>query len=237
MKGVLIGCGVVLAIVVIVFVVIGYFGVKFVKDIGQDMLVFKETFQELNSKYPFEAPEDGLIRSGQYGQWMDVRKDMQGSIAGFDSLMQDFSLKSFQKIKDHTLNLVQDLTATLDTVGISPNEYLWISRQVAGALQSGDIRYDPDLQEIATAFDELMEREDDHGNRTNMRDLGVPVTSEQIAQIKGLIRTDKEAFLNTLKVFYADMAVYGFMHFEGEEEAQEEQESDIACVPGMLCAQ
>jgi len=228
MKGVLIGCGVLLAIVVIVFVVIGYFGVKFVKDIKEDMVVYQESFEELNEKYPFEEPVNGLIGSGQFQRWLHVREKMTSSIAGYDTIAQHFSLKTIRKFKQHTLSIVEDLVSTLDSVGLSPKEYIWMSRQTAGALRSGDIRYDPELRDIASAFDEMTEKEGSSGNRTNLDDLAVPVTSEQIDRIAFLIRSEKEIFLETIKVFYADMAIFGFMNMEFVPQKDEGEETGQA---------
>ncbi|MBN2103974.1 hypothetical protein JW835_08040 [bacterium] len=232
MKNVLIGCGVILAIVVIIVIFIGYFSVKFFKDIKEDIVVYQGSFQELNSKYPFEEPEDGLIGSDQFQRWLQVRGNMTASIAGYDTIAQRFSLKSFQKFKKHTLSVIEKLVTSLDSIGLSPQEYIWMSRQIVGALQSGDIRYDSDLQDVSLAFDSMVNKEGSRGNRTNLDDLAVPVTSEQISRIASLIRSNKEVFIETMKVFYADMAIHGFVNVEfGPDENELEDTEQTALFP------
>jgi hypothetical protein len=211
MKKVLIGCGIATAVIVVIFIVIGYFGVKLFKNVSEEFSGFNTTFQELNVKYPFTEPVDGLISRDRYKAWMQVRQGMSGSIAVYDSTMKNFNLKSLSTLKEHTFKSMQQYQEFMEAAGLSPDEYTWISGCMIGAMNSGDVRSDADLRDVVEAFDAI--KNSDSGRPTfsndNLESFGIPVTSSQIARITSLIREDKQAFMETIKVFHLDMMAYG----------------------------
>lgn len=212
MKNVLIGCGVVLALVIIVVVVLGYFGFKVFKGVGEEVQQVQEGFAKLDSMYVFVAPQDGLITSRQYDKWIQIRQHMAPSIASFDTIVENFSFKTLSRLKEHSMTMMLRMHSELETAQISPEEYTWVSRQIIGALNSGDVRANPAMQDIVEAYDEMNQPSKSKQYRSDIRTMGIPVTSYQIQRISGLIQKNPTVFLETIKVFYVDTLIYGFSH-------------------------
>ena len=226
MKGLLIGCGVVLAIVIIAVVVIGYFGVQTFRNVGEQVDSMKDTFAGLNALYPFEAPSDGLVSSGRFEVWLTVRDSMVTSIAAYDTLVKNFSLKSVRRLENHTFKIMQRIGTQFRETGMSPKEYLWISRQMAGAFESGDLRARPEFSGLVQAFDDL-ERNDRNVRRDyDFEDFSTPVTSAQINRIMKLLGENSARCEHSIKVFYMDLIISGI----ADETKFPEKESDTDLV-------
>jgi hypothetical protein len=226
MKGLLIGCGVILAIVIIAVVVIGYFGVQTFKNVGEQVDNMKDNFAGLNALYPFEEPSDGLIASDRYEIWLTVRDSMLTSVAAYDTIVKHFSLKSVGRLKDHTFMSMQRIGRQFRETGMSPKEYIWISRQMAGAFASGDLRARPEFSDLVQAYDEL-EKDDENIKRDyDFKDFSTPVTSLQIKRIMTLLAKNPDRCQQSMKVFYMDMIISSMadeMKFQ-----EKKSDSDVA---------
>lgn len=209
MKNILIGCGVVVVIILIVVIVLGYFGFKVAKGVGTEVKQVQESFAELDSVYAFVVPDDGLISSRQYDKWIQIRQHLEPSIASYDTIMKHFSFKSLSKLKEHTLTMMQAMCSELEAAEMSSEEYAWMSRQIIGALNSGDIRANPAMQDIVKAYDEINEPSQNKHYKSDIRTMAIPVTSAQIQRISVLIQKNPAVFLETIKVFYVDTVIWG----------------------------
>jgi hypothetical protein len=226
MKGLLIGCGVILTVVIIAVVVIGYFGVQTFKNVGEQVDSMKDTFAGLNALYPFEGPSDGLIPSDRYEIWLTVRDSMLTSIAAYDSIVKNFSLKSVGRLKDHTFLSMQRIGKQFKETGLSPKEYIWISRQMAGAFTSGDLRARPEFADLVQAYDDL-EKDDQKIRRDyDFKDFSTPVTSLQIKRIMTLLAKNPGRCKQSMKVFYMDLIISGVA--DETKFPEKKSDSDVA---------
>ncbi|MBN1783121.1 hypothetical protein JW948_18440 [bacterium] len=240
MKGLLIGCGVIVVIIIIILLAVGYFGFRVFKDVSQEVVQLKETFGDLNREYPFAEPEDGLVSADRFRTWLTVRDGMSASVAAYDTIMNDFNLKSFSKLKEHTVQSMHQLSVMLGDRQMSPDEYTWISRNVIGALESGDMRASADLKDVIEAYDGLQNWKNDnaHVQNDNLDEFGVPVTSAQIQRIARLIRQNRDGFLANIKVFHLDVMIYGISQSAPavDEDAQKEYEAVVRRMPYAAAA-
>jgi hypothetical protein len=212
MKKVLVGCGIAFLIVLMIGGYFGYRVYRFASDVGHQVKNVKERYETLNTQIPFEKPDNGLISSDRFGTWLNLRLDLIEDMSEITDSLEKFSIGSVLKIKDRSIELAHAFAEALETVSMSPDEYMWITHQVIGVLNSGDARANPQLHPLIEAFDELDKGDDEKSHKNhNVHSLGMPVTYAQINQISKLLLKNEQPFLSSIKVFYADMALYAII--------------------------
>ena len=221
MKKVLIGCGIATLVIILVLGFIGYNIYRITKDIGGKISEVGDHFESLEEKYPFTETENGLVRSDRFRIWIETREGLSENTESLINIFEDFSIKNLGKLKDQSFEYIYTFADILEQNMMSPREYIWISRQVVGVLHSGDARANPEMQDILKAFDDLDDEERAHSNQ-NIHTLGVPVTHTQIVHLSRLLINYNTQVLTTMKVFYADVAVFaltgGFHNDEDNDE-------------------
>jgi len=223
MKTVLIGCGIILLIAIIVGVYLCYHVVQFTKDFTVEIADIEDQFKALNSEIPFVKPRNDLIPKDRFEIWIGVRHQLSNEIDAMGDLFEDFSLKSIPGIKSKLFEIAKVMVVELDTVSMSPQEYVWIMRQTVGVLTSGDARQVPELVEVIEEFEALNKKGQHIKSDTDLDDISLPVTSKQIAHTLPLLVQNKEALIETIKVFYADMVLFSMMGMTFQEEQGEGQ--------------
>ena len=231
MKKVFIGCGIAVLVVLLVLGVVGYHVVKFAKSVGDEVNKVGEQFEALDAQLAFQVPPDGLIRKDRFDAWVDIRLKTAGETDAFIEAFDDFSLKKITSLRDQSFSYIYSVTDAMETAGMSPKEYSWISQQVVGVLDSGDGRSNPALREIVIAFDDLSDTDEDFSNRKqNLHTLGIPVTSDQIERTTRLLVARKDDILTSMKVFYADAIVTGINEQFRRRQHQDDWKEEPASV-------
>lgn len=221
MKNVLIGCGVVLLIVIIIGFYLCYHVIRFTKDVTVEMAEIEDQIVTLNMKNPFVPPDDSLIQSDRFGIWIALRLHLSDEVDQVNELFQDFSIKAIPNIRQELFDIAKLMVSELDTLSMSPNEYIWIVRQVIGVLDSGDGRQNPELKSVIEAFDSLEKTGPHVQSGKGFDEIGIPVTSRQIEKTIPILIQYRESLLQTVKVFYVDLILFPMM----QKTAQEKSES------------
>ena len=218
-------------VVLLVLGVVGYHVVKFAKSVGDEVNKVGEQFEALDAQLAFQVPPDGLIRKDRFDAWVDIRLKTAGETDAFIEAFDDFSLKKITSLRDQSFSYIYSVTDAMETAGMSPKEYSWISQQVVGVLDSGDGRSNPALREIVIAFDDLSDTDEDFSNRKqNLHTLGIPVTSDQIERTTRLLVARKDDILTSMKVFYADAIVTGINEQFRRRQHQDDWKEEPASV-------
>ncbi len=224
MKKVLIGCGITFLIVLIIVVYAGYRIYRFAHDIGLQVKEVNERYETLNAQFPFIEPEDGLVLSNRFDLWIQLRVDLSEQINGMVDSIGSFSIDTIFQIREQTFEMADLFAVSLETALMSPSEYLWITRQVVGVLNSGDAQTNPQMDEMVQAFQGLSEDDRNRREGLDVSSLEEPVTYDQIIRTCDLLIGKKEPFLSSINVFYADLALMVILEDDGEDEQDEAME-------------
>ncbi|MBN2029662.1 hypothetical protein JW824_05400 [bacterium] len=227
MKKVLIGCGVTSVIILIIIVYAGYRVYRFAQDIGFQLKEVNEQYETLDVQIPFTEPEDGLIPPHRFDLWIQLRMDLSEQINGMVDSIGNFSIQTIFQIREQTFEMADLFAGSLETALMSPSEYLWITRQVVGVLNSGDAQANPQMDEIIQAFQDLSNDDGSTRERLDVHSLEEPVTYDQIIRTCGLLIGKKEPFLSSIHVFYADLALMVLLENDDQENQNETEATEL----------
>jgi len=222
MKKVLMGCGIAFLIVLIIVAYVGYRVYRFTHDVVIDVKNIREQYHALNVQIPFDKPNDDLISSDRFDIWIKLRVGLSEEMDDIINTIEHFSIESISRIREQTFEMADLFAESLETVFMSPAEYIWITRQAAGVLNSGEARANPEMDDLITVFDELQEDFGSANNEQKIRSLEVPVTNSQIIRTCKLLLENKEPFLSSIKVFYADVVVFALV-----EDADQDNQNEV----------
>ena len=220
MKNVLIGCGVVLLIVLIVGFYLCYHVVRFTKDVTVEMAEIEDQFTALNMQIPFLPPDDNLIRADRFDLWITVRLQLINEVDEVNELFQNFSIKAIPNIRQELFDIANVMVAELDTLSMSPREYVWILRLVVGVLKSGDGRQTPELKSVIDELDALEKKGQHIQSKKDFDEIRLPVTSRQIKETIPHLIQYRESLIRTIKVLYADLFLSPMMQKTMQEKSE-----------------
>ncbi len=227
MKKVLMGCGIAFLIVLIIVGYVGYRFYRFTQNVVIDVKNVSERYRALNVQIPFFEPDDGLISPDRFDIWIKLRVDLSEKVNEMINTIDHFSIESILRVREQTFEMADLFAESLEGVFMSPAEYIWITQQIAGVLNSGDARVNPEMGELITAFDDLRENFGSGNNDRNIRNLGVPVTNSQIIRSSKLLLENKESFLSSIKVFYADFFVFTLIQNTENDDQDESEPTEL----------
>ncbi len=227
MKKVLMGCGITSLIILIIVVYGGYRLYRFAQDIGLQVKSVNERYETLDVQIPFTEPDDGLILPNRFDLWIQLRMGLSEQINGMVDSIGGFSIDTIFQIREQTFEMADLFAASLETVSMSPSEYLWITRQVVGVLNSGDALANPQMSEMIQAFQDLGEDNRDRREGMDVYSLEEPVTYNQIIRACDLLIDKKEHFLSSINVFYADLALMVLLENDDQENQNETEATEL----------
>lgn len=208
MRGLLIGCGVILLIGVILAGYFGYRAVKAVRGIATAAAQIQSDLAATNQDFPFAPPADGLVDEERFGVWMEARRDLA---AASDELLGRFEEGNnvwamMGSMGDLFTKPGEAMVQALNSARMSVAEYQFIAGQVYGTLDNGDVRAMPEAEALVSAYDGFIERQSAavQNNSEGLPDLSAPVTSAQAAHMIDLILAHEDAMLETITAYFAE---------------------------------
>lgn len=213
MKKVLMGCGVLILILFVIFGFLVYQGVKLGKSFASGIEETKKQYNALNSRHPFTAPADGIVTEEQMARWIAVRDASLAPVQNLDAKLKAGKTRNPLKVLEGVMSVFQEIARAhvtiLDGQKMSMNEYAWVTKTVLGVLNSGDGRASAKLKPIIEKLEEVADRP--KGKNTNMMVLqhGAPLTSAQIERMLPLVEANAEALVKTAAVFSFDAFAIG----------------------------
>lgn len=116
MKKVLMGCGVLILIVFVIFGFLVYQGVKMGKSFASGMEETKKQYSALNSRHPFTAPADGIVTQEQMLRWIAVRDASLAPVQNLDSKLKAEKTKNPLKVLEGVMGVFQEIARTHVTI-------------------------------------------------------------------------------------------------------------------------
>jgi hypothetical protein len=167
MRNWLIGCGVLVAIVVVVAVWGWNYLSKEYQEVSGRLDEVKADYHQLNKDYAFEKPSGADLTSDQVARFVDCRRTLQASLTynkWFHNLEKEAPsfLDALTQLGDMLSSLGRAHVTALKKVHMSPDEYEWILHQVLVALRYAESAKEyPKLKDLRSAFDALPDKEGD----------------------------------------------------------------------------
>jgi hypothetical protein len=231
MKNILIGCGVV-ALLIIVLIVVGVVWIaRTGMNIAKEIQVAAERLEATNQKFPFTEPADGLMLEDRLVSWIDLHKqagqwekEVENSFKeGGPNDKKGFS--TFKEAINMIPNMMGKQVDSLEQARMSQKEYAWITGQVMGTLNSGDVRGDPAAANMIKAAENSinsprgMPRQ--NAGMGMPQALAAPVTAAQIKHVLGLLKKHESDFLVAApSIGFIDSMVSGFSNSARHQPSQ-----------------
>ncbi|MFC1736771.1 hypothetical protein ACFL1X_11690 [Candidatus Hydrogenedentota bacterium] len=207
MKKFLIGCGVILLVLLVIVGLVSWKLYQLATETLQEAAEIAKEGQTLDKDFPFTPEQGQLLTAERLDAWLETRNKLAIRFSQVEDSLKDGGIGVILKFREELFEVVSEHIAALRTVSMSVDEYMWITAQVLGALNSGDGRSKPEMKELVKAVDDL-EKNQQRGLQTqNIRLMAAPVTAEQIANTCNLLAQRKEQFLSSIKAFFADIPV------------------------------
>lgn len=207
-KFLVIGC----VVLVIVMIVSSFLGYKFYKHVQSIRGKYEEVnngFAALNKQFDFQVPPDGLIQKDRFEKWLSIRGKMAVIMPDYQKMAVELHVGNMNAMQRYSADALMDLQKLLREESMSAYEYAWIFRYVISAFGSGDIRLNPDFRDVIDAFDNLNKGGIDF--KFDVKPIVVvPVTSRQVAVIAGLVKDNRSAVMETMKVCNLDLIMFLF---------------------------
>ncbi|MEN6624841.1 MAG: hypothetical protein ABFD69_01290 [Candidatus Sumerlaeia bacterium] len=213
MKKVLMGCGVLILIVFVIFGFLVYQGVKLGKSFASGIEETKQQYDALNSRHPFTAPADGIVTQEQMARWIVVRDASLAPVQNLDAKLKAEKTKNPLKVLEGVMGVFQEIARThvtiLDGQKMSMNEYAWVTKTVLGVLNSGDGRASAKLKPVIEKLEQEVNRSKEKNTNMMVLQHGAPLTSAQIERMLPLVEAHAEALVKTAAVFSIDAFIVG----------------------------
>ncbi len=151
MKGLMIGCAVVLAVGVVILFAGGYFLFGNVKTMVEGIEDSGKTFNELEEKFPFTPPEDWVILADRFDVYLASRSQVASALVDFTTdLEEESNWKKPMKVISSIPDLVRKTTEILTENEMSLEEFRWYSREVSLVLRlvDADPEQYPEFEEL-----------------------------------------------------------------------------------------
>lgn len=212
MKPVLIGCGVLVGVIVLLIVGIAGFGIFSVKQMRKDMAQTNEKIQATDKQFPFQAPADGQLSDAQLTRWIQARRQM---VDGFKSQventrnMEKGKFKAMREAMNILPRMFEIQLRVLNESKMSHAEYTWISRQVLGALNNGDVRADPAYAKLVAAAEAPNVQTAPRGPRgpqgqASLASMAAPLTAKQALATAALLKKREAEVLEAMDNLSSD---------------------------------
>lgn len=172
MKKFLLGCLVLILIIAGIGGYLLYKGAGMVKEMAKGVEQTQARVTQLNQQYPFTPPDDGVVPAARLDAFLEVEAELgqqtketqqklEGGKAGIgEAFRTGMALAT-------SLGMSEEKIAALEAHQMSPAEYNWTLRQVAGTLQSDAAHADAALQPIAASFQEATAQANKNGQGGN----------------------------------------------------------------------